>query len=289
MREQDNIQFGRVPYGMIDAGLIADLKPAAAKVYLVLLAHADQEWRARVGMRRMAKLAGVMVGSVSRSVAQLRSAGLIDTNRVSNGQAMTYWITTASGRDRSPVGERLSVHSTVNGHNTDRSPTSDPTVHPRDQNRSPGRERNRGTEIEQQQSSNAAAGNDDPPCPIRRALIAAGVGDPARSELAELPGITAKLVRDKAAWCRERGKGPPVLIDELRLTSEQHTERERQRQARQATAAEREPPPETEFTSEERRAEFAAMRKALKFPNASRDTNTDSTSRPQELLMGAGV
>lgn len=153
MSEAHPIQFGRVPYDIIDAGLIADTKPAATAVYLVLLAHVDENWTARVGMRRLAKLAGVMLGSVSRSVAQLRDAGLIETEPAGKGHPWLYKISTAPPGHRSPVRERPTVHRGVNGSEGDRSPVGVATVHPPAQNRSPTGERNRRTEDEQTTAS----------------------------------------------------------------------------------------------------------------------------------------
>lgn len=70
-----------------------------------------------------------------------------------------------------------------------------------------------------------------------RALTAAGVGEPKRSELARLPGLDARTVRNKAAWCREHGKGAGALIRELEAASEQATERARRKAEKLATSA----------------------------------------------------
>jgi hypothetical protein len=131
-------QFGRVPYEIINAGMIASLKAAASKVYLVLLAHTDVNWETTVGLRRIARLTGIHVGSASRAVEELKTAGLIETNQPINGQGFHYRITT----DRSPVGERSqnepftgartvddqTVHPCANGQNSDRSPGRNTTV-----------------------------------------------------------------------------------------------------------------------------------------------------------------
>jgi len=190
-------QFGRIPYAVIDAGVLAKLKPAATKVYLVIAAHADSNWRARVGMRRIARLAGIKLGSASRSVGQLVEAGLLKASKKGNGSPMHYLLIVP---DRSSDGERLdckSVHPTANGQKQRLSPRGAATVQSVAQNRSLVGEQNRGTKYEQQAC--AAAGD------VRLALQAAGVRGKALEELAGLDGLTPVDVQ--AVYKRAVAKG----------------------------------------------------------------------------------
>ncbi len=147
-------QYGRVPYGIVDEGAIAALKPGAVRVYLVLCAHADDQFQARVGMRRLAKLTGMMIGSVQRSVAELQAAEVVAVDDPGNGRAFTYRIITDRSRiserssvrasvngtavDRSRISERSSVRASVNGTEVDRSPAgAEPFAHGRKTVRAP--------------------------------------------------------------------------------------------------------------------------------------------------------
>jgi len=100
-------QFGRVPYAMVDSGAIASLRPSAARVYLVLLAHTDINWRARVGQRRLAGLAGVQNGTASSAVRELRSAGLIRFTNEGRGRAFSYEISTNPAFERPAPAEHF--------------------------------------------------------------------------------------------------------------------------------------------------------------------------------------
>lgn len=133
-----NDQSGNIPYSAIDGGLVVQMKPADARVYLVLAAHADRQFRCRVGMRRVAEKSGLLAGSVSRSMKRLESIGAIAIERQGKGKSYGYRLCTVrpgvntSGdepftarrtpreADRSPAGaepftpRRKTVHSPVN-------------------------------------------------------------------------------------------------------------------------------------------------------------------------------
>lgn len=216
MSVEKPIQFGRIPFSVVSSGMLASLKPAATKIYMVIAAHANAQWQAKLGMRRIAELAGIELGSVSRSVRQLVDAGLLETGAARNGQAFVYRLLIPETSERSLEGERLgdmSVHPPVNGTKADRSLVSSSTVHQRVENRSPISEQNRGNINEQQQ----AASEDE----LGQALRIAGIGEPKLSELALMPGLTPALVRSKSLWCKERHKGTGVLIQELQTAAEQ--------------------------------------------------------------------
>jgi len=148
MTDGDAPQFGRVPYQPIDAGAVASMKPADARVYLVLCAHGDQYWRACLGIRRIAQLAGVHIGTVSAAVCRLKTAGMIETNDPGNGSAYQYRILT----NRSAPCERLTVQRCANGKGGDRSAHDDETVQRSAKNRSACAEQNR---VEQRENRGA--------------------------------------------------------------------------------------------------------------------------------------
>lgn len=144
-REHDSPQFGRVPYGPVDAGIIGAMTGGDTKVYLALCAHNDSDFTAAPGVRRLAALTHQQIGSVSRCLHRLESIGAITIKWAGNGHAAQYRIAT--------------VHCSANGQRkpTVHPPASGPftgqhgTVHPPAQNRSPQRERNRLNSSEQPQ------------------------------------------------------------------------------------------------------------------------------------------
>lgn len=68
---------GRVPYEPIDAGAVARMKPADARVYLVLAAHANADLEAHPGVERIARLAGLTERAVYSALRRLRTGGLL--------------------------------------------------------------------------------------------------------------------------------------------------------------------------------------------------------------------
>ena len=58
--------FGRIPYNILTSGLLAQMKPADAKVYVAICAHGDQNYKARPSLNRIAEVAGIARRSVYR-------------------------------------------------------------------------------------------------------------------------------------------------------------------------------------------------------------------------------
>ncbi|TVQ53328.1 MAG: hypothetical protein EA377_08210 [Phycisphaerales bacterium] len=173
-------QFGRVPYAVVTSGAIAYQKPGAVKVYLQLCAHVNRDWTVHIGMRRLADLSGMMIGSVSRSTKELEDAGLITIDRPGPGSAYSYTISTSPPSNRSRVGEQVTVRApengtptdrsrlseqsgidtvraSVNGQKKNRSPVRNGTVRARAQNRSRASEQNRMNREKQSAGANAPA------------------------------------------------------------------------------------------------------------------------------------
>ena len=79
--------FGRVPYWILDTGLVAAMSDVDAKVYLVVAAHVNgRSWDASPGQERIAQLVGKTERTVRRSLRRLETRGLIQTKRGSGPQ-----------------------------------------------------------------------------------------------------------------------------------------------------------------------------------------------------------
>lgn len=262
-----------------ETGRLCKVGRPAQAVYMVLVCHANQKTRiAWPSHDTIAASLGCGIKVVERAVGDLQKQGLIEVLKRGGGRTKTGKGISNRYKITPPYPVR---NDGVEGGATPSEMTDNPvTFDQRTPSEMTG-EQVREQVIEQQQG--AAAGIDDSSDPNRQALTLAGVGDPARSDLADLPGITPTLIRDKAAWCRERGKGVPVLIEELKLASEQHIERERRRRDQQETIPAPKPA-EPVISDEERQAGLAGMRAALRakrnitaFPNASRGAKGGST------------
>jgi len=92
--------FGIIPYKPVKAGAVARMKPADAKVYIVICAHASAKtWEARPGVGRMADLAGITKRAVYGAIIRLESLGLIVVERGGGrGHTSKYLLTGNSER-----------------------------------------------------------------------------------------------------------------------------------------------------------------------------------------------
>lgn len=71
-------QYGRVPYGAIDAGIVAAMTAADRGVYIVIAAHANGiDWSATPGVARIASLTGHNRRTVQRSIDRLERLGAL--------------------------------------------------------------------------------------------------------------------------------------------------------------------------------------------------------------------
>lgn len=162
-------QCGRIPYDPVDAGILAKMTGGDAKVYAAICVHADYTFTCDPGIRRLAALVKMQIGSVSRCLHRLEDIGAITIAWEGNGHPAKYRIVT--------------VHNGANGHTstTVHPPASQPftgqpgTVHPLARDRSPQRERN-------------ILNKEKQPPPNRESHEAAGGGD-ASQDAAEEPII----------------------------------------------------------------------------------------------------
>lgn len=220
-------QFGRIPAALITSGRLAE--SGADRTELLILvgiaAHINGETgKCWPSMETLAKCAGVQPRTARRAVRRLEGRGIINIDPGGGRwKTNTYSIKPVALDD--PVTadipgrpERPSIESNTRSPEAQYPVVCDPLPGRLDPiTRSPrttAKQKNRGTEQQKQ----SAAGFDSE---LIRALTAAGVGEPKRSELARLPGLDMRTVQRKAAWCRDQGKGVGILIRELEAASEQ--------------------------------------------------------------------
>ncbi|MCE9591133.1 MAG: helix-turn-helix domain-containing protein [Planctomycetes bacterium] len=133
-------QFGRVPYWIVESEVIAAMKPADARVYLALCAHAGNDWTARPGVRRLAAKTGLMIGTVSEALHRLTQLGVVSIAWSGNGCPASYRIVSVQP---APNGQgKPTVLRPPNGPQANRSAPASPTVQRPQENRSAGAERN---------------------------------------------------------------------------------------------------------------------------------------------------
>jgi len=72
------VQFGRIPYAVVDNGALAGLTEAGVKVYCVLCAHVNgRTWTAELGRDRLARLTGLKPYTTIVATKRLAQRGLV--------------------------------------------------------------------------------------------------------------------------------------------------------------------------------------------------------------------
>ena len=75
-------QFGKLPYELLAAGVISKLKPASAKVLLILAAHTGgRTWACRVGLDRLESTSGLTRQGVLNGIRHLEGLGVVAVER----------------------------------------------------------------------------------------------------------------------------------------------------------------------------------------------------------------
>lgn len=260
------VRFGRVPVGPIDAGRLVDLSRAEAMVYLVLARHVGRsDWRTWPAVETIAAKTGLASRSVKRALAGLRCKSLILVDRAGGGRGRTTtYRLDVKGDALVTVSERETVtqpgakgDATRPEKVTGRARKGDARVTPRDKKKHRKKpEEETGGQARNAAADRAIASKQNPTksdAGVMNALAAAGVGEPKRSELAQRPGVTVRLIDQTAGQARAQGKGTGWLI--LRIgdkaaeavaraeRQKRHdVEVERQRRARAAERAAAPPP-----------------------------------------------
>lgn len=246
----DTPNYGRVPYAIVDAGGLAKMKPADVAVYLVLCAHADQEWQAYPGLNRIAHLTGLSRAAVCVATRRLAQLGVIRITRGGGrGRASCYALVTDPVNSQPPLTvscDKNSQHpntvspETVNDGAPKLSTPARETVNAGALNcQRPLTPTDKNIKEQQQNTGDAAApgcagGTEDagPGDPIGDALVLCGIGEPTRSGLADkLRGVrdaTIKIAR-AAREANDRGKGVGALVRDLEALADAERVRAAQR------------------------------------------------------------
>ena len=194
-------QFGRLPYAMIDAGLYAGMKRAEALTLIAIAGHVKKkDWTAWPSIPRIARLAGLSTRSVERAIVSLEAKGLMTYERGGGREHPNIYQLTTNPDDS--VG--------VSDDQTPASPSPRPrqtgTETPASQSLNPGTATpgEQKENIKQQQNRDAAAESSptqDTDSAVVKLLTSEGIGEPKRSEIASMPGMTVAAVR--ACWKKE--------------------------------------------------------------------------------------
>lgn len=199
---------------VVESGAWHRLSPSAAKVLVVLAKFANDSWLAWPGITTIQGRAGVSRASVYRAVDELEAAGLLLRRRRSGGRGL---VTVYQLLEPAFVGGLwVGGEGRPNKKGLTRETKRVSPVRPElDQGTRPAA----GGETSEVGSvaggpgrgSAAAAGG----CPVREALAACGVGEPAASELVGA-GVTVDQVQRVGSRARSAGKGPGVVVLDLR-------------------------------------------------------------------------
>jgi len=215
MSSAPQAQFGRVPYAMIDAGGLRKMRGGDAAVYVAIAAHVKPDWTAAVGQRRIAKVTGFYAGRVSESIRRLADAGLIEVVKASGTRPATIRLCVTAEPSAKPIASApaepsakpiASAPAGPSATDAQRSGFEGAALGFSSPSARAAPEQNRRTEKEQKQQPAAA---------IVRELTKAGIGEPKRSQLASLPGITVAIVRAAAEHANRHGKGPGIVVLEV--------------------------------------------------------------------------
>lgn len=294
--EEDTVQFGKVPYAMAAAGRYRGLTLAEWAVLFMITAHNNTNFEARPSRARIAELTGLTKRSVRRSITGLERRGLLTTAGRTGGRGLStvYRLTTdpAEKGDHgvplyAPKGDPEGLLSHAKGgpgspeRGTARSEKGDPGGPPtalksgeqQQQTAKPAPAvAGSGEDQENNNGQNGNGGCDgknhndqettDPAVTERyEALKQVGIGEPVRSRLSERP-LAPATIRDKAASCREHGKGTGILVRDLEALADQVEAKAQQAldfHVRQEQARQRE-----EETKAPRREAWWTIQRALK-------------------------
>lgn len=277
--EKAQLGYGKLPTAVCTGGALEKLCRNELAVYLQIAAYIDgSSWDAWPSVATIARAAGCTRRTVQRSVAKLEKRGLI---RVTTGggrkgpnvyRLTTEWITEGADGDgggRQSCDAGGGVKSVARGgRQNDFEGASKPTgggvkTSPR------GRQAHDTRTAQQQEQQNsrgtAAGASDENGRPeknnghLRSTLVAAGIGEPTLSQLAAEPRLTVGIVQDIAGESRSRGKGPGIIIENIR-TALEAAEADRQGRQREKNAAADAKAKEVAAESKARRTEEKAER-----------------------------
>ena len=267
-------QFGRIPCRIVDCKGFAGMNGSTATVYLILARHANRQWVAWPSQDRIAELAGIDVRTARSAVTELERRGLVKTtNRVGGRGRTTEYRIVTNPDEIAPLSqaETRTNHCPKPGRTATETRTN--RCRKPGRNHPPEQIRNRC----RTDSNNAAAAGDaqpkretlaaEPDAAVMDALILAGIGEPTRGELAQLPGISAELIRRVNKRTRARSGGTGAVVLDIRAELEAQAKRVERKQAEKNATA---------VASTKRLADAQADRQRLKIEQAETDALIDS-------------
>ena len=253
----------RLFHAIVTQGVVGKLTAAEARTLIVLAAHAGNDWEAWPGVDRIAEQANLTSRGVRKALTQLEKFGLIARVQAGGGRKRTtIWRLTEPRPQRPAAPKTLNRRSVNTGSGIPQKPGTGVPQNP---------ERVfRGTRLKELDSNSspsleppaATAGDPETDPEILDALTAAEIGEPARSRLAALEGMTAGLVERTVRKCQDKPGG--VLIRALEAAAEAAVVRRRraaERKVREGVGGA--PPEEPVATGEDREQGLAQMREAL--------------------------
>ena len=209
-----------IPLFVITSGIWTKLQQAAKALYVVLARYVNHERRKQTGewiawpdVERLAEILGVSERHCYRLLKELESFGLIRRRPANDGPGKAYEFLFPDNSVTSGM-----TPTTPDGcHGSQAAPDSHVTP-------LTGEPTKKEQEV-------AAAADDEGLQNRLAALAAAGIGEPKRSELAGLRGLTNELINRVVDRCTAKGKSIGALIRELEAQAEAALARDSRRQA----------------------------------------------------------
>jgi len=218
-------QFGRVPTTLLGSDTIKAMRGADAKVYLAICARADPRGQCHPSIETLAEDTRLSPRCVYECIDRLEASGAVVINHGGGRHKVnTYTLMLNGERAFSVSSEKpcTPARETLNAGAQNPERQRRKTLNQRSPQQSleqtSNRQENRTAAVEhlKADADPSTDGQTQATDSTRSALKAAGVGEPARTELAATPGVTAELVERIAARTRETGGGAGLIVQRLR-------------------------------------------------------------------------
>jgi len=208
--------FGVVPFWLLDAGKLAAMTGAEAKVLLGICAHVrGKTWKGRPSQRRLAKVTGLSERTIRSATAHLRALGLIGVQAGGGrGYTKVYEI------KRNPEAAcLLSGEQTRNGASAfsgKKDGSGAPETRKGCSDKAEGIASAQQTgDRERQQQGPAVDGfrqDEDGRAEVRAFLIQQGIGEPSLSRMVEDESLTVYRARRLAAHAKGKANPPAYIV-----------------------------------------------------------------------------
>jgi len=229
MDGRKNAQFGKVYFQPIDAGMLARMTGSAAKVYIVLTAHAHFEdgGVCRPAIGRIAELAGIGRSTAVESIKLLEDIAAIKVCRGTGRGFSSEYVICSSVVLKGPAHRTLSTpikgpaHRTLSEKRVQIHRLKGPDSPAKGSSPlDPNRVEQSRTEQQQASPAGNAAAVSKPKeqektnhkQEIFDALRAVGIGKNAWARFAAMPGISVELIYREAAKLDGTNLGIPILM-----------------------------------------------------------------------------